>query len=242
MRTLSPVLPLYRAIVAVDIEGSTTRNNTAKARLRHVMYDVLEEALQVSGIAEPHHDPLVDRGDGILVLIHPVDQVPKTLLLNKFIPTLSELLADHGDHRPDHKFRLRAAMHAGGVHFDTRGPFGEAIDITCRLLDAPAVKTKLSQTDAPLVLVVSDDIYQNVIKHGYDGIDDRAFEQLVHVEINGQPHRGWVHVPADARPVMDVYPRRETRFDEHHQGKPARWRQHGRGDDELESPTDVRPA
>src|SRR4051794_15240042 len=60
-RRLSPV---YRTIVAVDIEGSTARTDVAKARLRAVLYDLLEAALYACGIAEKHRDPLVDRGDG----------------------------------------------------------------------------------------------------------------------------------------------------------------------------------
>lgn len=36
-----PAGPRYRSIVAVDLEGSTTRTNPAKGELRRVMYDLL---------------------------------------------------------------------------------------------------------------------------------------------------------------------------------------------------------
>jgi hypothetical protein len=58
------------------------------------------------------------------------------------------------------------------------------------------LKRKLKQTTAPLVLVVSQDIYRSVIRHEYDGIDYRTFEQIVQVDIAGQRQRGWVQVPA----------------------------------------------
>jgi class 3 adenylate cyclase len=190
----TPVLPRHRAIVAVDIEGSTRRTNTARAQLRNAMYDLLEEALLLSGIAEQHRE-LIDRGDGAFVLIHPVDQAPKTALLTMVIPTLSELLAQHEIHRPGHGFRLRAAVHAGEVHHDNRGWYGEDLDITARLLDAPELKRKFKLTQAPLILVVSQDIYRSVIRHGYDGIDDTTFEQTVQVQIGGQRQRGWVQIP-----------------------------------------------
>lgn len=161
------------------------------------MYELLETALESSGIGERHRDPLIDRGDGALVLIRPVDEVPKTLLLTTFVPALGQLLAGH-ESRPDHRMRLRVAVHAGEIHYDERGPFGEAIDVTCRLLDAPELKIKLSTTPAALVLVVSDDIYRSLIRHRYDGIDDRAFEPLIHLEIAGDRQRGWVSVPAEA--------------------------------------------
>jgi class 3 adenylate cyclase len=195
MSSLAVAVPHHRAIVSVDIEGSTTRTNPAKAQLRQVMYDLFDAALEACGITEEHRDPLVDRGDGVLVLIHPVDQAPKTLLLTTLVPTLSLLLTEHNAQRPEDGLRLRAALHAGEVHYDRQGCFGEALDITFRLLDAPEVKSRLSQTEAPLVLVVSDDIYRTVVRHRYAGIDDRAFEQTVRVRVAGQQHRGWVHVP-----------------------------------------------
>jgi hypothetical protein len=201
--SLSP--PRYRIILALDIEGSTTRTNSAKAWLRTVMYELLEAALQEAGIAERHRDGLVDRGDGVLALIHPVDDVPKTALLNSVLPTLARLLREHNSANPDRQFRLRAVVHAGEVHYDPRGCFGEALDIAFRLLDAPAVKHRLARTTAPIVLVVSADIYRCVVRHGYDGIDDHGFEPIVSVTVGRARHRGWVQVPEAARyPTVDL--------------------------------------
>jgi len=42
----------------------------------------------------------VDRGDGFLVLVHPVDQVPKAVLLNRVVPELARLLADYNADLP----------------------------------------------------------------------------------------------------------------------------------------------
>jgi class 3 adenylate cyclase len=186
--------PLYRTIVGIDIEGSTARTNPTKARLRQSMYDLLEEALRVTGIAKQHRDPLVDRGDGVLVLIQPSDRVPKTLLLDTFFPAFHRLLIHHNAKHADDAYRVRAAVHAGEVHFDRHGPFGEAVDVTCRLLDEPGLKIILRNTAAPLALVVSDDIYRSVVKHGYAGVDRRSFEYALHLRIAGQWRTGWVAV------------------------------------------------
>ncbi len=48
--------------------------------------------MQISGVRETHRDPLADRGDGILVLVHAVDEVPKTLLLDA--PELKQRFRD----------------------------------------------------------------------------------------------------------------------------------------------------
>jgi hypothetical protein len=175
----------------VDIERSTARTNMAKALLRNVMYDLLEDALQTGGIIDEYRDPLLDRGDGVLVLIRPVDQASKTLLLNPVIPVLTGLLADHNANCPGQQLRLRAVVHAGEVHYDRRGCFGEALDIAFRLLDAPETRTTLQQSIAPLVLVTSDDMYRSIVQHGYEGIDARCFTPL-RVRTANHEHHGWV--------------------------------------------------
>ncbi|HEU5470819.1 MAG TPA: hypothetical protein VFV67_09205 [Actinophytocola sp.] len=154
---------------------------------------------------------MLDRGDGAILAIHPVDHVPKTLLLTRFVPVLCALLAKHNEAAPEHgyRFRLRVALHAGEIHYDSRGLFGEDIDITCRLVDAPELKEKLRLTVAPLALAVSEGLYRSVIRHGYDGIDETAFEPLVRLDIGGRRQCGWVYVPGDVAPVIEALPRRE---------------------------------
>ena len=44
-------------------------------------------------------------------------------------------------------------IHAGEIHFDGMGYFGEALDVAFRLLDAPRLKNRLRQVVTPLVLV-----------------------------------------------------------------------------------------
>jgi hypothetical protein len=89
-------------------------------------------------------------------------------------------------------------MHAGEVHYDANGCFGEALDVAFRLLDATRVKRTLREAAGPLILVVSGDIYSSVVRHGYDGLDQHAFHQLVRVQIAGNRHLGWIHIPEEA--------------------------------------------
>jgi len=193
-------LPHYRAIVAVDIERSTSRPDPVKAELRNKTYELFDAALSSAGIHKRHRDRYIDRGDGLLALIHPVDQAPKTLLLNRAIPALSSLLADYNASLPppsrlQRQLRIRVVTHAGDVRYDPNGCFGEALDVAFRLLDAAPVKRALRETADPLILVISGDIYSSVVRHGYDCIDQHAFRPLVRVQIAGKRHPGWIHIP-----------------------------------------------
>jgi hypothetical protein len=135
------------------------------------------------------------------VLIHPVDEVPKTVLLAGVVPKLSALLAEYGIAHPRNAIRLRAVMHAGEVHYDGRGCYGEALDLAFRLLDAPETRQALNRTREPLALVVSDEIYRSLVRHGYAGIDVAAFEPLAYVELANERHLGWMHIPACPSPA-----------------------------------------
>jgi class 3 adenylate cyclase len=199
-------LPHHRSIVAVDIEHSTRRTNPVKAELRRTVYELFDAALRSAGIQGRHRDGFIDRGDGILALIHPVDQAPKALLLTRAIPTLHRLLFErnHGlpfTSRLERQLRLRVVMHAGEVHYDSNGCFGEALDIAFRLLDAAPVKKTLLATGDPMTLVVSEEIHKSVICHEYDGIDQRAFRPLVRVKIAGHTRTGWIQVTSHWQPT-----------------------------------------
>jgi hypothetical protein len=193
-----PAGPVYRSIIAVDIEGSTARTDPVKGELRRVVYDLLEHALDSVGITGNLLEPLADRGDGILALARSHDDVPKTALLDRLMPLLAALLAEYNAQaaHPALRMRLRAVVHAGDIHLDRRGCYGEAIDVAIRLLDAPPVKKALREAAAPLALVVSDEIYFAVVRHGY--VDADSYYPLAHVRVAGRPHRGWVHIPPAA--------------------------------------------
>jgi hypothetical protein len=191
-----PAGPVYRLIIAVDIVASTTRTDPVKGELRRVVYDLLEHALEAVGITGDCLEPLTDRGDGILALVRSHDDVPKTALLDRLMPLLAAMLAEYNAQAksPALRMRLRAVVHAGDVYLDRRGCYGEAIDVAIRLLDAPPVKRALRQSAAPLVLVISDDIYFAVVRQGY--VDKDAYWPLVQVRVASRPHRGWVHFPS----------------------------------------------
>jgi len=207
-------LPVHRSILAVDIEGSTQRTNPVKEELREEVYRLVVEALFVAGIGSQHYDPFTDRGDGLLVLLRPADELPKPLLLSRLIPILASLLAAHNSgispaDRP-RMLRLRAVIHAGEVHYDEKGPFGEDLDVAFRLLDAPRFKAHLKNATAPLALVASDYIYQAIIRHGYAGILEKEFVHLVTVTVGCQRRRGWVQLPYAGFPM--VIPTRRQAF------------------------------
>jgi hypothetical protein len=127
----------------------------------------------------------------------PVDRASKPIVLLRAIPALGQLLASHNASlastgRLPEQFRVRVVVHAGEIHYDSNGCFGEALDIAFRLLDAPGVKKALRSAPDPLTLVISDEIYRTIVRHGYAGIDFHAFHPLINVHIAGHCYPGWI--------------------------------------------------
>jgi hypothetical protein len=203
--------PVHRLIFAVDIEGSTERTNPAKGELRRILYDLLDRALEAAGIGARHLEPSTDRGDSVLILIKPHDDVPKTLLLGQLVPILTALLAEHNAAvaRPELRVRLRAVVHAGEIHEDDKGFYGDDLDAAFRLLEAPPLKKALREAaPAPLILVVSEEIFHGIVEQGY--LDGASFKPLIRVRVGRRQRRGWAQVPDPltlGRPTANRRPR-----------------------------------
>jgi hypothetical protein len=212
-----PAGPVYRSIIAFDLEQSTMRTNPVKGELRRVMYDLLERSLGAVPITGNRLEALADRGDGVLMLVRPHDDVPKTALLGRLVPVLGTLLSEYNAQaaQPALRMRLRVVVHAGEVHLDRRGCYGAAIDVAIRLLDAPRVKRALKQAAAPLVLVISEEIYSGIVCQGYVGAN--AYFPISAL-VGQRRHRGWVHVPAQVPSPVAGCPARSPK----QAGPPAR--------------------
>lgn len=194
-----PRRPCYRSIIGFDAEGSTRRTDPGRGHLRDAMFGMFDQALAAADITESRRDEYLDRGDGALALVHPRDEVPKTAFLDTVVPKFVDLLAEHNANHPDQAFRLRAVVSAGEVTYDERGVFGEALDVAFRLLDASTVKRMLVATDAPMVLVVSDEIHRSVVRQGYEGIDPTTYTRLRARTVSGLPRVGWARTVSPPR-------------------------------------------
>ena len=193
-------LPTHRTIAAADIERSTRRLDPVKAELRIILYELFDAALRAAGIHPRHRDEFEDRGDGLLALIHPVEQASAALLFSRMVPKLTQLLTSYNASLPagaqeQHRLRVRVVVHAGEVNYDGHGCFGEALDTAFRLLDAPVAKKALVNGTGPLLLVVSEDIYRTVVRHGHDGLDLGPGQRRLTVDVGGRRRSGRVFLP-----------------------------------------------
>jgi hypothetical protein len=81
------------------------------------------------------------------------------------------------------------------VTADPHGVNGQAIIRAARLLDAPALKRRLRGSPAPLGFVVSDQVYDSVVRHAPGQADPAAYVRA-QVKVKESRLTAWTYLPA----------------------------------------------
>src|SRR6266542_2556655 len=190
------VAPVGRVILALDIEGfgQPGRAEPQLVQLRTRLHGLLDHALAAAEIPPAQVAARMDLGDGALVLFDP--SVSAASVLHPLLTALTtRLAADNQTASGPERLRLRVAVHQGYVLADAHGYSGEDLNLAVRLLDAQAVREVLADSpNADAVLVISETIYQGVVRHAYQGLAP-SYWRPVKVYAKEIRTRAWVHLP-----------------------------------------------
>jgi class 3 adenylate cyclase len=153
---------VHRTLVGVDIEQYSRRYNPGHAELRRALREVLADACEAVRVSPSEAQ---DQGDAILSLFGP--DIPKPTLIDGLVREIDNgLRAYNRDRVADSHMRVRVAIHAGEVHIDGQGFPGRATVAAMRLLDAQQARQALADSPGNLVVIVSQQIYEDVVVHG----------------------------------------------------------------------------
>jgi hypothetical protein len=181
-------------LFAVDIARFTgpDRDDDIRLYLHEELYAVLEKSFDSAGIPWAHcfHE---DRGDGALVVVPPgiackniIDPLPERLRV---------LIRRHNHIARDAaRIQLRAATHIGPVDHDGNGFIGSDINLLFRMMQAQTLKRELANSDAELVLMISDYVYHNIVCRYPSLISPEAFRS-VRFHVKYAKVRAWTYIP-----------------------------------------------
>ncbi|MFG3587892.1 hypothetical protein [Streptomyces sp. NPDC047990] len=188
-----------RWIMALDIENFSQRRDPVQRHVRAAMYRVLDSAMGRAGLRD-EYILSEDRGDGVLMLVDPA--VSPLLIVGPFVRELDTELGEYAQgSNPEHALRLRLTLHQGLATRDGRGWSGDAVNTTCRLVDAQPLRDVLAAApSARMVFAVSDEVHHSVIRHGHRGIDPAAYLPSRFVTKHGEEIGLWATVPGRAAP------------------------------------------
>jgi hypothetical protein len=144
--------------------GGSSRTDRDRGLIRDALFRMIQESMQgLPGVRSE------DRGDGILIVISP--NVPTGEAIDQLLRVLPRALDQHNSsqcNRNNARFQLRLSVSVGPVVSDTMGVSGETIIVAARLVEAPAFKEAFIGSTARLGIIVSQFVYDTVIRHSQD--------------------------------------------------------------------------
>jgi class 3 adenylate cyclase len=190
--------PTYYSMIVVDVVGFSRRDDRFQRKIREALRDVLVDAFTEAGVSV-EHVVTEDRGDGKLMLI-PAD-VSAYQLIDPLVARIAVGLRQHNSvSSDDARIRLRMALHQGMVQRDADGWVGSDLNTTFRLVDSEPLRAAVVEhPEASLVLIVSESIYQSIVRHGHGAIEPETYHQ-VSVDNKETSTVAWIHVSAGHQP------------------------------------------
>ncbi|MFJ9692116.1 hypothetical protein [Kitasatospora sp. NPDC101183] len=200
-------LPPRQGLLAVDAKDSMKLPAAKQAALSRAITETLDRALDLAGLGSMPRPFTTNTGDG-LSFGFPPEFLP--FVVHPFIDRFNEVLLAYNARGVGLNVRLRLSLHAGSVPLTGGRPGdGNATPRSelHRLLDSRPARRYLdlgSPNATPLVAIVSDPLYQEVVVGGYCGLPRERFTE-VHAEVDGKDfaQRAWMYVPT---PSGDLLP------------------------------------
>ncbi|WP_280459134.1 hypothetical protein [Nocardia carnea] len=188
--------PTHRSILVVDIENSESLTNVQVEAVRAALYRIIDRAVQgaESLVAQE------DRGDGAMLVL----EIPVLDVLDRVVGGMLTGVREHnGTAGPLNWLRVRIAVHEGYVGRDANGWSSDAVTATFRMNSAQPVKYALERAPrADAVVVVSDSIFNGLIRHGYrDTVTPDEYASFTMSSKRGD-RRIWVRVPGYPEPPL----------------------------------------
>ncbi|TCB99641.1 hypothetical protein E0H26_03525 [Micromonospora zingiberis] len=186
--------PFHHTIVATDVVGSSARHDQLQLKMRDDLRGVLERTLRRQDLDLAELAP-TDLGDGFR--LHAPAAVSPLAMVSPFVDNLvTELRVHRQSANERSRLRLRVAIHMGLLNREPHGGWAGIVLSECaRLLDAPAARDLIADApDADLVLVVSDAVFDAVVRQGY-GPAPEQFRRIP-VTVKESNFSAWAYLPA----------------------------------------------
>ncbi|GAA2639289.1 hypothetical protein GCM10010399_85840 [Dactylosporangium fulvum] len=197
---------IRRLCLAVDVQRYSALDNAGQLRAQAVLKRLLDQALDAAGLRRSRVERQ-DRGDGQLVLLPAA--IDEGAAIGAVVRRLTDGLAEANRAGGD-RLRLRLALAQGVTHRAATGFVGKAVVDACRLVNASELRAALeSDAGRDLVVAVTDDLFQDVVVHGYAGLSGAGFRR-VHIDLLEKAYSSsaWLSLPDAGPPAPSARPRR----------------------------------
>ncbi|OCC10147.1 hypothetical protein A3Q37_03965 [Streptomyces sp. PTY087I2] len=194
-----------RLCLAADIEQYSRFDTPDQRAAQAQLARVLRAAAERSGL--DHGTWSVQPQGDMEFAVLPAGTSEQVVLGEYVTHLAAELGGYNATRRPAGRMRLRLAIDTGVAATAALGFSGPAPIAVARYLNAPEVKRALAAAgSASLAVVISDRLYQDVVRSGFHGHDPEQYRRI-HVEQKGFAGYGWVRLPGvDPQDAEEPWP------------------------------------
>ncbi|WP_155369057.1 hypothetical protein [Catellatospora vulcania] len=137
-------------------------------------------------------------GDGQLALV-PLDET-EPRFVDEFMQHLDNELARHNRQLvPEARLRLRVALHHGVAYAADNGFAGDAVITVSRLINSQVCRRALAESDSNLVLLLSEEMYKDVVVAEHTTRLAGEFQQVT-IDEEKVFTEAWLWTPGTVRP------------------------------------------
>lgn len=179
--------------LAVDARGYGRADDRRQSEWQHAMVDVLDAAATAAGL---HRQTWKRQAKGDEELAVLPNQEPEPVVVDDFVRKLDgQLELYNADRLPRARLRLRVAMHHGVAFAGRNGIPGQGVVVASRLLNSDAAHEALkTNTNANMVLILSDQLYHDVVAQRHTSWRPREF-RCVTARCKEYTSPAWLLVP-----------------------------------------------
>jgi hypothetical protein len=189
---------IRKLCVAYDVEDYSGRGTRREYATQQRLSSILDFAFREAGVL-PGSPDVQEQGDGGIAFLPTGGTVDEPRLIVGLLNALRRGLTElNEDLMEQARLRLRVGLHEGVVHRAAHGYVGPAVIEVCRLRDADAVRSALAHSEAPMVAVVADALYRDVLSQGYHGLPGSAFTP-VEVQVKSYSGKAWIYLPGGSQ-------------------------------------------
>ncbi|KQX50818.1 MULTISPECIES: hypothetical protein [unclassified Streptomyces] len=203
LRQPDPV-PHRRLCLAADVERYSLLDTRAQSAVQADLVRLLDRAARLTGLdrAGWARQPQGDQEFAVLP-----ESTPEAVVPGAFVTELAAGLGALNSRPGAPRVRLRLALDAGVVADAALGHAGPAPVAVARFVNAPPLRAALAGlTSADLAVIVSDRLFQDVVRFGHPGLDPADYVR-VDVRVKEFGGYGWIRVPGhgpdDVRPWVE---------------------------------------
>ncbi|WP_329361970.1 hypothetical protein OG896_02575 [Streptomyces sp. NBC_00669] len=176
----------------MDVEQYSRLDTPSQSAVQGDLVLMLDEAASLTGLDRTGwaRQPQGDLEFAVLP-----EGTSEAAVLGPFVQHLARRLGERNAHPAACRVRLRLAVDTGVVADAALGHAGPAPVAVARYVNAPQLRAVLSAlTAADLAVIVSDRLYQDVVRSGQPDLDPAQYVR-VHVRVKEFGGYGWVRVP-----------------------------------------------